>query len=117
MGILSQKDLQNYLADFDPKKHGRFGGYLVARKAITLSQLDQALLQQQGVGSEPIAVPPIPALQDLELFMADFDPKRDGSVMEYLSSRNAATPDQLRHFLLPQSNQEAVRTSPRKLMT
>ncbi len=48
MGVLSEQDLQRCLDDFDPKKHGRFGGYLLARKVITLAQLDQALLQQSG---------------------------------------------------------------------
>jgi hypothetical protein len=48
-GVLSEQYLQKYLKDFNPEKDGRFGGYLVKRKAITLSQLDKALLQQQGV--------------------------------------------------------------------
>ena len=48
MGVLTEQNLQNCLDTFDPKKHGRFGGYLLARKEITLEQLDQALLLQQG---------------------------------------------------------------------
>lgn len=51
-----------------------------------------------------------PLLQDMENFLADFDPKRYGSVSEFLTSRNAITPEQLigwskyrpasRHFAL-----------------
>ena len=103
MGILSEQDLQNCLNDFDPEKDGRFGGYLVKRKAITLVQLDQALLQQQGVGNE--AKPgALPSLQELENLVADFDAKRDGSIGEFLASRNASTPEQLRQLLQQQPN-------------
>jgi hypothetical protein len=105
MGILSKQDLQNCLDDFDPKKHGRFGGYLVARKAITLAQLDQALLQQQGVGNE-VKSGPLPSLQAMENFLADFDPKRDGSIGEFLASRNV-TPEQLSQMLPQLSSQKA----------
>ncbi len=98
MGILSKRELQKYLDDFDPKKHGRFGGYLLARKAITLAQLDQVLLQQQGVGNE-VKADALPSLQDMENFLADFDPKLHGSVGEFLASRNAATPEQLSQLL------------------
>ena len=49
MGVLTEQILRSCLDEFDPKKHDRFGGYLVKRKAITIAQLDQALLQQQGV--------------------------------------------------------------------
>jgi len=102
MGLLSNQDIQNCLDDFDPKKHGRFGGYLVARKAITLAQLDQALLLQQGAQNE--AKPnTMPSLQDMENFLADFDPKRDGSIGEFLASRNV-TPEQLNQVLLQQSS-------------
>jgi hypothetical protein len=105
MGVLSKQDLQNCLDDFDPKKHGRFGGYLVARKAITLAQLDKALLQQQGVHTE--AKPGVlPSLQEMENFLADFDPKRDGSVGEFLAARNAATPEQLSQLLQGSSKPE-----------
>lgn len=111
MGLLSKQDLQNCLDDFDPKKHGRFGGYLVARKAITLAQLDQALLQQQGVDTE--AKPDtLPSLQDMENFLADFDPKRDGSVGEFLASRNAVTPEQLSHLLQQPSSHPAAAETP-----
>lgn len=102
MGILSEQDLQNCLNDFDSKKDGRFGGYLVKRKVITLAQLDQALLQQQGVGNE--AKPEVPSLQDLEYIVADFEPKRDGSIGEFLASRNASTPEQLRQLMRRQSS-------------
>ena len=103
-GELSPKDLHNYLDDFDPKKHGRFGGYLVAHKAITLAQLDHALLQQQGVNAE-VQPDAMPLLRDIENFLADFDPKRDGSVGEFLASRNAVTPAQLSQALQRQSSQ------------
>ena len=94
MGILSKHELQTYLENFDPKKHGRFGGYLVTLKVITHAQLDQALLQQQGVDNEE-KPGNLPSLQDMESFLADFDPKRDGSVSEFLAARNASTPEQL----------------------
>ncbi len=107
MGVLSKLDLQNFLDDFDPKKHGRFGGYLVARKAITLAQLDQALLQQQGVHTE-VKFGDLPSLQGIENFLADFDPKRDGSVGEFMASRKAVTPKQLSHLLQQQSTHGAA---------
>jgi tetratricopeptide (TPR) repeat protein len=111
MGILSKQDLQSYLDDFEPKKHGRFGGYLVVRKAITLAQLDQALLQQQGVDVE-VKPSVMPSLQDMENLLADFDSKRDGSIGEFLASRNASTPEQLSQLLQQQSSQGApVKTS------
>jgi hypothetical protein len=102
MGVLSKQDLQNCLDDFDPKKHGRFGGYLVARKVITLAQLDQALLQQQGVSNE-VKPGTLPSLQEMENFLADFDPKRDGSVGEFLAARNAVTQEQLSNLLQQKS--------------
>ena len=37
----------------------------------------------------------LPSSQDTENFLTDFDPKRYGSVSEFLSSRNAITPEQL----------------------
>lgn len=112
MGALSKQDMQNCLDGYDPKKHGRFGGYLVARRAITLAQLDQALLQQQGINTETNAGS-LPSLQDMENFLADFDPKRDGSVGEFLAARKVATPEQLSQLLHPQSSQEnAAEPSP-----
>ena len=98
---------KNSLDDFDPKKHGRFGGYLVARKVITLAQLDEALLQQQGIYSETKAGT-LPSLQEMENFLADFDPKRDGSVNEFLASRNAVTPVHLHKLLQQQSSQATI---------
>ena len=47
MGALTEEALQRCLDDFDRKKHGHLGGYLLARKEITIAQLDQALLLQQ----------------------------------------------------------------------
>jgi tetratricopeptide (TPR) repeat protein len=110
MGILSKQDLQEYLDDFDPKKHGRFGGYLVARKVITLAQLDQALLQQQGVDTE-VKPGSMPSLQEMENLLADFDPKRDGSVGEFLASRKV-TPEKLGQLLQQQSNHGAAAQTP-----
>jgi len=103
MGALSNQDLQNCLDNYDPKRHGRFGGYLVARKAITLAQLDHALLKQQGIDDEE-KTDSLPSLQDMEKFLADFDPKRDNSIGEFLSARNIATPEQLSQLLQQNSN-------------
>ena len=102
MGVLSKQEITKYLDEFDPKKNGRFGGYLVARKAITLAQLDQALLQQQGVNPK-VKPGALPSLQGIENFLADFDPKRHGSVSEFLASRNAVTPEQISQLLQQQS--------------
>lgn len=107
MGILSKRELLGYLDGFDPKKHGRFGGYLVARKAISISQLDQALLQQQGLNSEEKPIK-LPSLQEIEQFLADFDPKRHGSVSEYMALHDAATPEQFDQVLREQSTSEAA---------
>ena len=106
LGILSKRELLGCLDEYDPRRHGRFGGYLVARKAISISQLDQALLQQQGLdgGVKPIK---LPSLQDIEHFLADFDPKRHGTVSEYMTQQHAATPEQLDQ-LLQQSVQEVT---------
>ena len=48
MGALNEQALQSCLDTFDRKKHGRLGGYLLTCKKITLAQLNQALLLQQG---------------------------------------------------------------------
>lgn len=104
MGVLPEQEILKYLDDFDPKQHGRFGGYLVARKAITIAQLDQALLLQQGVNAE--AKPgDLPSLQDIEKFLVGFDPKQHGSVSKFLASHNIVTPEQLRQLLRQTSNQ------------
>lgn len=104
MGVLPKREILKYLDDFDPKQHGRFGGYLVARKAISIAQLDQALLQQQGVNAE--AKPgDLPSLQDIEKFLVDFDPKQHGSVSKFLASHNIVTPEQLGQLLRQTSNQ------------
>ncbi|MBI3901338.1 MAG: hypothetical protein HY306_00100 [Nitrosomonadales bacterium] len=99
MGALSMQDLKNCLHDFDPKAHGRFGGYLVSRKAITLTELNEALLQQQRENATEKRAGVLPTLQDMEDFMADYDPKRDGSIGEFLVARKAITPDQLNKVL------------------
>ncbi len=112
MGVLSQREVSAYLKDFDPAKHGRFGGYLVARKVITLEQLDLALLQQQGAGSKATSTP-LPSLHDIESFLADFDPKRHGSVAQFMASQNAVTPEQLGLLLQQQSKQNgALKNTP-----
>lgn len=48
-GALSLSDLNNCLGEYDPKVNGRFGNYLVSRKLISVEQLTNALLQQQGI--------------------------------------------------------------------
>ena len=48
MGVLSELDLRDCLTEFDSKVHGRFGGYLISRRMITLAQLNDALLYQQS---------------------------------------------------------------------
>jgi hypothetical protein len=95
MGALSKQDLQRCLDDFDPKTHGRFGGYLVTRKVITLAQLDQALLLQQGVGAEQKPEeekPGPPPIKDMEDFLADFDLQQHESVAEPALTPVAAEP-------------------------
>lgn len=47
MGALSTKDMEQSLAEFNPKVDGRLGGFLVKRNLITEAQLEAALLQQQ----------------------------------------------------------------------
>lgn len=109
-GVLSKREVAKYLDDFDPKKHGRFGGYLVVRKAITIAQLDQALQQQEGVHTE-VKHGGLPSLQEIESFMANFDPKKHGSVSKFLASHNI-TPEQLNRLLQQKSKQgEAVKNT------
>ena len=110
MGALSEAEVLKYLKEFDPKKHGRFGGYLVARKAITLAQLDLALLQQQGVHTED-KPGTLPSLQDIEKFLEKFDPKQHGSVDKFMASHNATTPEQLTSLLQHQSHRDATVTT------
>lgn len=47
LGHLSPQDMANCLQDFDPKRHGRFGNYLVTRQQISHAQLSEALFKQQ----------------------------------------------------------------------
>lgn len=110
MGVLSQPDMLKYLHEFDPEKHGRFGGYLVARKAITLAQLDMALLQQQGVHAE-VKPGALPSLQEMENFIANFDPKQHGSVGKFMASLNAVTPEQLALLVQQQARYGAAASS------
>jgi len=107
---LSKREILKYLDDFDPQKHGRFGGYLVARKAITIAQLDQALLQQHGVHAEAKAGD-LPSLQEIENFLASFDPKQHGSVAKFMASHNV-TPEQLGQLLQQPSNRGAPAKKP-----
>ena len=46
MGAVTEPELEHVLADFDPKKHGHCGNYLVSCGLITQKQLHAALLQQ-----------------------------------------------------------------------
>jgi hypothetical protein len=48
-GILTDLILQHQLSKFNRKNHGRFGGFLLKNKVITLTQLNQALMLQQSV--------------------------------------------------------------------
>ncbi|TNC97611.1 MAG: hypothetical protein FD121_790 [Gallionellaceae bacterium] len=48
LGYLSAQDMANCLGEFDPKQHGRFGNYLLTRRMINHSQLNEALLRQQS---------------------------------------------------------------------
>ena len=48
MGIVTEPELEHVLADFDPKRHGHCGNYLVSSGLITKKQLHAALLQQLG---------------------------------------------------------------------
>ncbi len=46
MGAVTEPELEHVLADFDPKKHGHCGNYLVKSGLIKQKQLHAALLQQ-----------------------------------------------------------------------
>jgi tetratricopeptide (TPR) repeat protein len=104
LGSLSPEALQICLDEFDSKKDGRLGGYLVKRKIISLAQLDEALLVQQG--GNGAAPDTSPSVGDLEKFMADFDPKKHGSMIEYLTARHALSPGQINNLLQQQANQQ-----------
>jgi hypothetical protein len=106
MGVLSEQDLINGMRDFDPKKHGRFGGYLVSHKMVTHAQLSEALLRQQGIGEGAMSGTRL-TLQEMEEFMANFDPDRDGSIGEYLVSNGVITPEQLDKVLHQQQEEES----------
>lgn len=108
MGALSEQDLLNCMAGFDPKRHGRFGEYLISQKMITDAQLNKALLHQQEVGVDSLSGTRV-TLQDMEDFLAGFDPGRDGSIGEYLVSQGVITPDQFKGL---QQNSEAEPASP-----
>jgi len=47
-GALTDLILQHYLSRFNPNNHGRFGGFLLKNKVITLKQLNHALMLQQS---------------------------------------------------------------------
>ena len=55
LGYLSAQDMANCLGEFDPKQHGRFGNYLLTRRMINHSQLNEALLKQQSDDSVEMA--------------------------------------------------------------
>lgn len=113
MGALSKQEMLKYLDEFDPNEHGRFGGYLVARKAITLAELDLALLRQQGTGNVETKPDGLPSLQEIEKLLDEFDPKQHGSVIKFLASRNIALPEQLSQYLLQQKNSRQALNKPR----
>ncbi len=48
MKILNQTVLAEMVRDYDPKKHGRLGDYLVAKEVISSSNLERALATQRG---------------------------------------------------------------------
>ncbi len=60
----------------------------------TPAQPLQEVLQSPAIRNEAKPAP-LPALQEEENFLADFDPKRNCSVSEFLASRNAVTFEQL----------------------
>lgn len=80
---LSSQDMENCLKDFDPKRHGRFGNYLVTRKQVSYAQLGEALMWQQA-SDGALQSDTVPTLQQMEDLLKDFDPQRDGSVEEFL---------------------------------
>lgn len=102
MGALSAQEVMKYLDEFNPRQHGRFGGYLVTRKAITLGQLDLALLRQQGADDIETKPDNLPSLQEIEKLLNEFDPKQHGSVIKFLASRNITLPEQLNQYMLQQ---------------
>jgi len=53
----------------------------------------------------------MPSLQDMENLLADFDPKRDGSVGEFLASRKV-TPEKLGQLLQQPSSHGAAAQTP-----
>ena len=57
MGVLTEQDLEQILANFDPKLHGHCGSYLVSCGAITKEQLHAALLLQLS-GASPSQLHP-----------------------------------------------------------
>lgn len=84
LNYLSSQDMEDSLKEFNPKRHGRFGNYLVMRKLVSYAQLGEALMKQQASGNE---LDTLPTLQQMEDLLKDFDPQRDGSVEEFLMSR------------------------------
>ncbi len=80
LGYLSLQDMENCLKDFDPKRHGRFGNYLVTRRQISHTQLNEALLIQQTDETDTAAALTAPAADK-------FTP------MEFLSNTDASAPE------------------------
>lgn len=77
MGALSVEDMKNCLNDFDPKLHGRFGGYLVTRKVISHAQLSEALVYQQNTQ------PPLPtAMQHVAEPVLEYQPETSSKPRE-----------------------------------
>jgi pilus assembly protein FimV len=110
IGALSVEEMHQCLADFDSKLHGRFGGYLIARKMITLAQLNEALLMQQAdvapaveIDASQAAAKPV---QDMEF---EFDtPAEKIQALEIDFESGAAVPQDQQPELPPTADDEAV---------
>ncbi len=65
--MISPESLHHCLANFDAKKHGRLGAFLVTEKVITHQQLTQALVHQHTLNQGVPYTPPI----DLEFVASE----------------------------------------------
>ena len=85
-GVLSAEDMKQCLDNFDPKRDGRLGGYLVARKVITQEQLQQALRQQQSteIATETPQPANPPPLHDIDRLLTDINPQPDKRLDEHM---------------------------------
>lgn len=108
LNYLSSQDMENCLKDFDPKRHSRFGNYLVMRQQVNYAQLGEALMKQQAGGSA-LQLDTLPTLQQMEDLLKDFNPQRDGSVEEFLMTHKKSIAEYLAHSIEsePQEQEEA----------